>query len=463
MNLKKSIKNTTYLIALMISLIYLGSCNRDSRSGWIIMTQVPASVPDPVYEMGHPWKYLPGSRLAAIKPGMSSNSSMILTEGFFSACSPALSYDGKYLVFTGKKDRTDHWQIWIMNLKDMSIDQVTKGDVSCLDPVYLPSGRIVFSMVSHRNNPPPTKMLYSCNPDGSEVKQISFHPHADQTTSVLLDGRLLTVSRQLSPLIGEQKYLALRPDGTKAELFYQPGPGGYLWGKGIETKNQEVVFIESSATDPEKGELIAVSQNSPLNSRRNLGHDLQGSFQSASEIPSGNFLVSYRDNPYDTYGVYNFDPRTGQLGEKLAYRPDFHIFDPVVVGEYTRPRILPSAVNESNPTGLLLCQDINLSRIADSSESNSNLVQVWGRNGLMGEVQAEEDGSFYLKMPADTPVQIKTVDADGNIIRGPSDWIWLRPNERRGCVGCHADPELVPDNRVPMAVNKPAVDIPAKP
>jgi hypothetical protein len=38
--------------------------------------------------------------------------------------------------------------------------------------------------------------------------------------------------------------------------------------------------------------------------------------------------------------------------------------------------------------------------------------------------------------------------------------MWLRPNERRGCVGCHEDPELVPANRVPLAVKKNPVGVP---
>ncbi len=427
------------------------------------MTQVPASVPDPDYTLGYPWRYSPGSRLVAVKPGMSLNERLVLTEGFFSACSPSLSYDGSFLLFTGKKDKSDPWQVWIMDLNDMSIRQVTREEVNCLDPVYLPSGRIVFSRSASRNKPPPTFLLYSCNTDGSEMKQISFHPHRDMASNIMLDGRLLTVSRQLSPRVGEQIYLALRPDGTKAELFYKPVPGGNLWGKGIETRDNEIVFIESSTQDPMKGDLLAVDQNRPLNSRKNLATAVPGSFHSASEMPAGNFLVSYRDNPAETYALYEFDPQTGKLGELIVQRPDFHVFDPVMVAEYNRPRKLPSAVNESNPTGLLLCQDIHLSQIVDAIDNNSNLVQVWGREGLMGEIQAEEDGSFYLKIAADTPVQIRTVDLDGNTIRGPSAWIWLRPNERRGCVGCHADPELVPENRVPMAVNKPPVEIPANP
>jgi hypothetical protein len=47
-------------------------------------------------------------------------------------------------------------------------------------------------------------------------------------------------------------------------------------------------------------------------------------------------------------------------------------------------------------------------------------------------------------------------------VRGPSDCIYLRPNERWGCVGCHADNELAPYNTQPMAVKEAAVDLSTK-
>jgi hypothetical protein len=61
---------------------------------------------------------------------------------------------------------------------------------------------------------------------------------------------------------------------------------------------------------------------------------------------------------------------------------------------------------------------------------------------------------------ADKPFKIRTIDKDGNVLHGPCDWIWLRPNERRGCVGCHEDQEMVPENRVSLAVKKSPVVIP---
>ena len=56
------------------------------------------------------------------------------------------------------------------------------------------------------------------------------------------------------------------------------------------------------------------------------------------------------------------------------------------------------------------------------------------------------------KLDADTPFRIETLNIQGETVRGPSDWIYLRPNERRACVGCHADPELAPKNFQPLAV-----------
>jgi hypothetical protein len=83
-----------------------------------------------------------------------------------------------------------------------------------------------------------------------------------------------------------------------------------------------------------------------------------------------------------------------------------------------------------------------------------------GIDSSLGVVQVEEDGSFYLKVMADKPFRIQTIDKNGHVLQGPCGWIWLRPNERRGCVGCHEDHEMVPENRVPLAVKILPVTIP---
>ena len=68
--------------------------------------------------------------------------------------------------------------------------------------------------------------------------------------------------------------------------------------------------------------------------------------------------------------------------------------------------------------------------------------------------------SFYIELDADMPVRFQTIDKDGEVLRGPSAWIWLRPGERRSCIGCHEDRELAPENKVPEALYTGIVSLP---
>ncbi len=132
----------------------------------------------------------------------------------------------------------------------------------------------------------------------------------------------------------------------------------------------------------------------------------------------------------------------------------------VVTGKHERPKKLPSEIDTGVKTGLLLCQDIRISdKQTPASLSTSSRIKIVGIDSTLGYVDVAEDGSFYLKVMADRPFQIQTVDKDGNVY-GTCGWIWLRPNERRGCIGCHEDPEIVPGNKVPLAVKKSPVIIP---
>jgi hypothetical protein len=38
-------------------------------------------------------------------------------------------------------------------------------------------------------------------------------------------------------------------------------------------------------------------------------------------------------------------------------------------------------------------------------------------------------------------------------------WIWVRNKEPRGCIGCHEDGELTPENRMVKAVTRPSISL----
>jgi hypothetical protein len=92
-----------------------------------------------------------------------------------------------------------------------------------------------------------------------------------------------------------------------------------------------------------------------------------------------------------------------------------------------------------------------------AGDSLADGVRISILEGELAVVEAKEDGSIYVKMDADTPFRFETINSQGEVLRGPSDWIYLRPNERRACTGCHVNPELAPRNYQPHAVKEDPV------
>ena len=57
---------------------------------------------------------------------------------------------------------------------------------------------------------------------------------------------------------------------------------------------------------------------------------------------------------------------------------------------------------------------------------------------ILGYAPIEPDGSFKLTVPADTPIGLAVVDAKGRAFQTHTNWIQVRPGERRTCDGCHS-------------------------
>ena len=158
------------------------------------------------------------------------------------------------------------------------------------------------------------------------------------------------------------------------------------------------------------------------------------------------------------YSLYEFDTENNSVGRLVFSDPGYNIVEVVHEKEHVRPKKLPSEVDQEVKTGLLLCQNINFLNPETPANSSglrkASKIEVLGIDTTYGIVEVEEDGSFQLKVMADTPFRIRTLDDVNNTVHGPCSWLWLRPNERRGCIGCHEDPEMVPENIVSHAIRK---------
>jgi hypothetical protein len=392
---------------------------------------------------------------------ISNRQKVELTPDFYSARSPEVSYDGSKLLFSAQRNVGDTWQIWELELSTLQYQQITSRVVNCTDPAYLPQDRIVFSSHTDKMGDIDGVMaLFTIKKDGTAETQITFHPNNDQSPTVLRDGRILINTMSIFPESGSAIQLVLRPDGAKAEMLYKPTLNNHLLFRGWEDDANHLVFIEGL---PESGSrIVTIDLHRPKYSEINLSTSLQGNFYGVFPVKNGQYLVSYQPDKGQNFGIYTMKAGDSQELQLVYASTDFHLTEPVMVMNRVAPKNLPSRIVEGEENGSILCLDADLSQdslFSSLSPAKTVSVEVQGLYGSLGRVPVSADGSFYVEVPSNEPIRFQTFNSAGQLLRGPSDWLWVRPKERRGCVGCHEDKELAPENRVPLAVKKKPINL----
>lgn len=299
---------------------------------------------------------------------------------------------------------------WWNTLAPESALLAASGD--CHDCISLPDGRVVYARSLPDGGPDGPMALYVARADGELQRRISFGDARDQAPALLPDGRLVFRRHQ-----GESpgKLFAMNPDGTGLQLFCEPAEGASIEG-GPCLVDDRVVFTERPLSGAGEHR-VSVSVHQPLGAREGLA----GSEQPA-ECPA---------------------PRAPPRATPLN---------------------LTSVVDERKSTGTLLCLDVRTSRIAPVAGAQRGAIRSvrvrTADGGVLGEAPVEADGSFFIEVPADQPLRLELHGPDGVIATDPSDF-WVRPNENRGCIGCHEDPELAPENRVVSALARGPMPIKA--
>jgi hypothetical protein len=200
-----------------------------------------------------------------------------------------------------------------------------------------------------------------------------------------------------------------------------------------------------------------------MHSREVLTSEIDGEFGFVTPFQQNKLITSYRKSENEGFSLFAINTETKIL-EELWKSEGKSIIDAVFVEKYERPGNLPSEVQLSEKAGLFMCQDINFLGLESLNENPGKVkaekIEIVGIDSTLGIVDVEVDGSFYLKVKADMPFRIQTLSAEGEVINGPGSWYYIRPNERRGCVGCHTGAEISPFNRQPLSVRKDPVIVP---
>jgi len=455
MKVKTLTKLKTSIILFLVASL-MAACSGGSMEGRILVSEVPQNGS---FDMS-PWNLakVEGARIVAIMPGVNGDVKN-LTVDFFSAISPSVSYNGENMLFAAKKEAGDHWQIYEMKLGSGKTKQLTFCETDCINPSYLPINRFGFTKRMNDEKLKECDMVFTANLDGSNQQQITFSPQTFAELTVLRDGRFVAMEKQIYPEEGKQKLMVMRPDGTKLEFFYKSGEGSCVRSKVVETDDEQILLVEKNTGG---SNIVSLSYNLPLHSCKNLSAGKDGDFLSVANYLNDKILVTFKKSGGETFNLFEFDTVNGEMNE--LYKNDgFDVLEAVLVKAYERPKNLPSEIQLKEKAGLLMCQDINfygIESVRDNhNKAKADKIEIIGIDSILGIVDVEEDGSFYIKVEADVPFRIQTLSADNEVVSGPGSWYYIRPNERRACVGCHTGPEIAPFNRQPLSVRKDPVII----
>jgi formylglycine-generating enzyme required for sulfatase activity len=73
---------------------------------------------------------------------------------------------------------------------------------------------------------------------------------------------------------------------------------------------------------------------------------------------------------------------------------------------------------------------------------------------ILGTVPLETDGSAFFRVPANTPIALQPLDAEGQAVQLMRSWFSVMPGEKSSCIGCHERPSDTPRPQIALAARR---------
>lgn len=461
--------------------------------------------------------FCPGGALRILDVNTGKTTTLIeLKEGVVR--DPELSFDGRKILFSMRKNRDDFYHIYEINIDGSGLKQLTHAEgASDIDPLYLPDGGILFSSTRQPKycmcNRHIMCNLYRMEADGGQIRQIGVSTLFEGHASLLNDGRILYdrweyVDRNFGDAQG---LWTVNPDGTKHAIYYgnnTPSPGGVIDGRQIPGSDL-VVCIFGSCHDRPWGALALIDRKRgvdgveplvqiwPEKSRELVGKGDLDSFKGQEyffEDPyplNDEFFLVSRTIWAKPGGWMHIDSKSGiyLVGrdgtQELIAEGNRSLFDPMIIEPRPKPQAIPSSLVLKEKKGTFYVQNVyqgthirgvepgtvKYLRVIESPEKRTWTQNGWGGQGeqapavnwhsfenkrILGEVPVEEDGSANFEVPSGTYVYFQLLDKDKKMIQSMRSGTMLMPGEINGCIGCHEDRLSVPGamGAKPLALKK---------
>ncbi|MFH1266017.1 MAG: hypothetical protein ABIK89_09830, partial [Planctomycetota bacterium] len=435
---------------------------------------------------------------------------------------PDLSFDAQRVLFSYKPDLPTPCRIYEVGTDGTGLRQLTESEYDDVDPCYLPGGRVMFVSTRCRrvtlcHNAFTVSVLYTMNPDGSDIRCISPNTVHDFKPSVMPNGQV-TFARweYVDKHLGNQQSLWIaNPDGTRVTHVAGNHFGSLTYWEPFRVPNSRYyVCILAPHMPLACGPVALVDPADTYASPaifKNLTPELPpsvhfgwlrtdvGYYTYAYPLSEDYFLVSYCYGPDDRdptgYGLYLLDRWNNR---DLIYRdPELSCFEPIPC----RPRPVPPVVTPrqerqvavepsenqepDGQTGVFYVTDVynglpgvkrgevKYLRVLEeipkpvSADCPGFAIQypVISNRGhlaakrLWGTVPVEADGSAHFTAPANKALYFAVLDENFMEIQRMRSFTMVAPGQRFGCVGCHEAKHSAPVSFDVIALRRPPSEI----
>ncbi len=455
-------------------------------------------------------QYIPETSLCVMEwDGAFAKVSELINDPLGRIRDPEVSFDGSKVLFSWKKsDRLDDYHLYEMDVASCEIRQLTFGlGVADFEPRYMPNGDIVFSSSRCIQTidcwKTETSNLYTCGPNGENLRRLGFDQVHTVHPALLSDGRVVYTRWDYNDRgqIYPQGLFQMNPDGSGQTEYYGnnswfpttiahareiPGStkllavamGHHTWQAG------ELMLLDISKGRQEESGVQLIA---PVRETKPIKQDKYGQEGDLAQYPypmnENEFLVAYcplGGKPEARFGIYYMDQAGNR--ELLVSDPTISCQHPIPLIPREKPVVRPSQIDYSQDFGEYYIQDVyfgpGLKGVERGSIKKIRVVELefraaqigfnkskgpgggarvstpisigngsWDVKRILGDADVQSDGSAYFKVPARTPVYFQCLDENNRAVQTMRSWSTLQPGELFSCIGCHEDKNATPLQR----------------
>jgi formylglycine-generating enzyme required for sulfatase activity len=415
-----------------------------------------------------------------------------------------LHFDADRMLFS-MPGTNGRWQVFEIRSDGSGLRQLTgqQPDVDSYDACYLPDGRILFTSTACFVGVPcvygssHVATLYRMDADGRHIRQLCFDQEHDWCPTLLNNGRILYTRWEYidTPHAHTRLLFHMNPDGTEQMEYLGSNsywPNSFFYARPIPNHPTRVIAVIGGHHDnPRMGELVlfdpALGRHEAAGAVQRIpgrGQKIEPLVRDGLTLASWPkflhpfplsdkyFLVACKPTPQSLWGIYLADVFDNLL--LIKELPGYALLEPLPLRRTPRPPVIPDKVDMARNDAVVYLPDIYVGdglkgiprgtvkqlRILTYNfayHGMGGLVGVVGVDGpwdikrVLGTVPVYPDGSAKFRIPANTPVALQPLDAEGKALQLMRSWMTAMPGEVVQCAGCHEKQNTAPPARTSLA------------